>query len=299
MSSARANRRGIVAITLSMAAFAANDAMMKVVARFYPTGEVVFVRGFMTVVILATIIALLGQLPKIIHVTKRLVVIRAVFDAFATVCFVVALVHINIAELSAIVLTSPLIMTALAVVLYQEIVGWRRWGAIVAGLIGTLFVVNPSFGSLEMWAVVGLGAALGSAVRDLVTRRIEPEIPTLVIGLAASIAVALAGFTLIVVEEWRWIAGPDLALLAVASAFHSLATYLLVLAFRGVDISVVASFRYTLLLWGGIAGYLVLGEIPSAWAFFGGALIVCSGIYTLHREAVRQRYVSAEATPQL
>ena len=299
MTSARANRRGIVAITLSMAAFAANDAMMKVVARFYPTGEVVFIRGLMTVVILVTVIAMLGQLPKTVHVIRPLVLLRAVVDAFATVCFVVALVHINIAELSAIVLTSPLIMTALAVLLFREQVGWRRWGAIIAGLIGTLFVVKPSFGSLEIWAMIGLGAAVGSAVRDLTTRRIAPEIPTLVIGFAGSVVVTLGGLALIAVEEWRWLAVSDLALLSVAAAFHSFGTYLLVLAFRGVDISVVASFRYTLLLWGGIAGYIALGEIPDGWSFVGAALIVASGIYTLHREAVRRRYVSAEATPQL
>ena len=87
-------------------------------------------------------------------------------------------------------------------------------------------------------------------------------------------------------------------LLAGASAFFSIGMYLLVFAFRGVELSVVSPFRYTLLLWGVIAGYLILGEVPDVWSFVGAAIIVGSGIYTLHREAVRRRNLTGDIPPQ-
>ena len=70
--------------------------------------------------------------------------------------------------------------------------------------------------------------------------------------------------------------------------FFSLATYLVVFAFRRFEISAVAPFRYTFLIFAGIAGYVSFDEVPDNWSIAGAALIVGSGLYTLHREAMRR-----------
>jgi drug/metabolite transporter (DMT)-like permease len=186
----------------------------------------------------------------------------------------------------------------LSVFLFKEVVGWRRWTAIVVGLMGTLFIVKPAPGSFDAWALLGLGCACASATRDLITHRLDSKIPTLAIGLAASVAVMLSGILLGLNEQWRMPTGRELALLSGSGALFSVGMYLLVLAFRSGEISVVSPFRYTLLLWGVIAGFLILGEIPDIWTYCGAALIVGSGIYTLHREAVRRRNLTGESPPQ-
>ena len=84
----------------------------------------------------------------------------------------------------------------------------------------------------------------------------------------------------------------DCALLAGAGLFFGLAIYLIALAFRGVDISVVAPFRYTGLLWAGLAGYLAFSEVPDGWSVVGALLIVASGLYVLHRDAERRRQLA-------
>ena len=94
-------------------------------------------------------------------------------------------------------------------------------------------------------------------------------------------------------EHWRPIGWPEMSYLAVAACFYSLATYLTVLAFRDVIVSSVAPFRYTFLIFAGIAGYLVFRELPDGWSAFGAALIVASGLYALHREVVRRRELTA------
>lgn len=284
-----ANMRGIVAMTLGMAAFAVNDSITKFVAHDYPFGEIMFIRGCVNMAILAVAIVALGETRKIRQIGQRWVVTRSLLDVFITLCFLAALMHIKIAELSAIYLSAPIMMAGLALVLYREAIGWRRWSGFIVGFAGTMLVVKPSVGSFEVWTLAAVLAAAGTAARDLITVRIDPKTSTLLIAFAASFALILGGLSLTALEEWRWPASRDVVFFAAAATFYSLATLLLVVAFRGVEVTAVASFRYTYLLWAGIAGYVILGEVPDMSAWAGAALIVCSGLYMAHHEAARRR----------
>lgn len=298
MPSQRDNRRGIVSLLAAMAAFSINDALTKIVVTTYPVGEVMFFRGLLTIAIIGAALAVLGQIGRVIPAFGWPVTLRSIFDAFASVTFITALGHMGLAELSALVLASPLIMTMLAVWIFNEPVGWRRWGAIVVGLIGTVLVLKPDPGNMNVWALLGVAAACGAAARDLATLRIDRSIPTLAVSLYSCIALTVAGLLLGFSERWAFFDLQSAGLIAAAALFYSVATYLLVLAFRGVEVSIVSPFRYGLLLWAGIGGYVVFGEVPDGWSLAGAALIVASGIYTLHREAVRRRYLSAKPTTE-
>jgi len=278
-----ANRRGIVALVAGMATFSVNDAVVKFVAGEYPFGEVIFVRGVMAVVLVGAMAIARGHLTHLRAAASGRVVLRSLLEALASALFIAALVRIRIADISAIVLISPLILTAMSVLFFHEKVGPRRWAAIGIGFLGTLLIVKPTPGAFDAWALLGVASAFASAARDLTTRRIDTGVPSLVISLSGSVAVMLSGLVLGLFEQWRAMAAPELALLAVAAGFLGVGTYLLVLAFRGVDLSVVAPFRYTLLIWAAIAGYLVFGEVPDRWALLGTALIVASGVYVARR----------------
>jgi drug/metabolite transporter (DMT)-like permease len=298
LPSLRANRRGIAALLSAMAAFTVNDALTKIVVQAYPAGEIMFARGLITVAMLGASLAAMRQIRLVPSAARPPVILRSVFDAAASGLFITALGHMGIAELSAIVLASPLIMTMLAVLLFKEPVGWRRWAAIVAGLAGTMLVVKPVPSALDVWALLGLGAAFGAAARDLATLRISPGVPTLAVAMYSALALTSTGLLLGARENWLMLESGALVLLAAAAFLYSIATYLLVLAFRSVDVSVVSPFRYGLLIFSGGIGFLVFGEIPDLWSVAGAGLIVASGIYTLHRETVRHRYLSARPTTE-
>lgn len=297
MSQSAANRRGMIALTFGMAAYTVNDAFVKLVARELPFGEVLFLRGAMSIAIFIAVLAATGAIRQIRSAAKPIVVSRALFDALGTVFFIAALVNMKIADLSAVVMTSPLMLTALAAMVLGDQIGWRRWVAIGVGLAGTLFIVKPGAGAFDVWALAGLAAAFFSAGRDLTTRRIDPSISSLVVGFFGTAMVTLSGAAVGLTESWMMPSREQWALLGIASAFLGLGTYLVVHAFRGVEIAAVAPFRYTLLIWMGVAGYVAFGEVPDRWAFAGAALIALSGLYTLHREAVRRRELAASATP--
>jgi len=188
-------------------------------------------------------------------------------------------------------------LTMLLAFFFGEPVGRRRWAAILIGLLGTLFIVKPSPASFNIWALVAFMSAAASAARDVATRRIDPHVPTLAITFVSLVAATLSGLILAVVLEEQWtVAAPKyIGIIGVAALVQSVGTTLAVSAFRNVDISVVAPFRYTLLIWGALSGFLVFGEIPDNWSFFGSLLIVGSGLYMLHRERVRHRQISAKA----
>jgi drug/metabolite transporter (DMT)-like permease len=292
-----ANQRGIVAICGSMAAYTVNDAMVKEIARNHPIGEVIFIRGVFTTLLIGTVVLALGHAKELRRVISRPVILRSLCDGISTACFVIALVHMKLADLAAVLQVSPLILAALSVLIYRETVGWRRWSAIAVGFIGALFVIKPTPSAFDVWALVALLAAVSSALRETQTRQIDHSIPTIVIAFMGSIAILLVGLLFAPAERWHAVPAGDVAMLAAAAVFVGIATYLMTLAFRGVDLSVVAPFRYSYLLTSAIAGYLVFNELPDAWSVAGAMLIVASGLYALHREAVRRRELTAKATP--
>ncbi len=299
MPSLRANRRGIIALLLATAAFTVNDTLTKIVVQDHPVGEVMFLRGLMTFFFISIVLVAQRETLHLRSTVNRLVLLRSLLDAAASAMFVTALVRMGIAELSAIVLASPLLLTMLAVIIFKEPVGWRRWSAVIVGMIGTLFIVKPDVTVVDVWAILGLVVALGVAARDLTTLRIDPAIPTTVISIFSAIALTVAGVLMGTTEEWQIFAAATFLIIAIAAFFYSIGTYFLVVAFRSVDVSVVSPFRYCMLIWAGLAGYLAFGDLPDGWSIFGTVLIVASGLYTLHRETVRHRYLSAKATPEI
>ena len=160
-----------------------------------------------------------------------------------------------------------------------------------------MFVVKPAPSTFDVWAMVALMAATSSALRETQTRQIDHSIPTIVIAFMGSIANLTVGLLFAPMEQWHGVPTGDIALLAMAAVFVGIATYLMTLAFRGVEISVVAPFRYSYLITSAVAGYLVFSEVPDAWSVVGTMLIVASGLYALHREAVRRRDITGKATP--
>ena len=279
-----------------MAAYTVNDAMVKSIAHRYPIGEVIFVRGLMTAVVVGAVVVAFGHVRDLRLAADRPVIVRSLFDGLSTACFITALVHMKLADLAAMLQVSPLILTCLSVLFYREAVGWRGWTAIIVGFAGAMCVVKPTPAAFDAWALMALAAASCSALRETQTRRIDRSVPTIVIAFMGSLGILLVGTLFAMTETWRAVPARDVAVLAKASIFVGAATYLIALAFRGVDLSVVAPFRYSYLITSALAGYLVFNELHDGWSLIGAGLIVASGVYALHREAVRRRQVTAAAT---
>jgi drug/metabolite transporter (DMT)-like permease len=299
LSSLSNNQRGIVAICGCMASYTINDVLVKHILRTYPVGETIFVRGVICVLMFGVVALALGSTKQLGLPISRQLAARSACDGLSTAGFIAALAHMQLANIAAVLQIAPLIITALAVLLYREIVGWRRWTAISVGFAGALLVIKPIPSEFNIWAIIGAASALAAAVREIITRQIGRTVPVLAVAFWGGVGITLCGAVFILIEDWRMYATADLLQLSIAAVFVGIAIYLLALGFRDVDLSVVAPFRYSYLLTSALGGYLVFREIPDALTVVGAALIVGSGIYTLHREAVRRRSLTAKATTAL
>jgi drug/metabolite transporter (DMT)-like permease len=290
------NQRGILAICGCMASYTVNDVLVKQILRSYPIGEVIFVRGIMSALLIGCAALVLGHGPRLCAAMSPRLAWRSVFDGLSTVGFIAALAHMQLANVAAVIQIAPLIITALSVLLYRETVGWRRWTAVSVGFIGALLIIKPLPSAFNIWALAGVGSAIFAALREIQTRRIGRDVPAVVVAFWGSVGITLFGPIFAIGETWRPVAIADLLQLLAAAVFVGIAIYLLAVAFRDVDLSVVAPFRYSYLLTSALGGYLVFGEFPDGWTALGAVLIVASGIYALHREVVQRRILAAQAS---
>ena len=133
------------------------------------------------------------------------------------------------------------------------------------------------------------------ALRDLATRQIPAKIPSLFITLLTTVTVTTAGGAILVpLGGWTPPSANALGLQALAAVLLLIGYQCIITALRSGDISAVAPFRYSALLWAMLLGYLVFGDVPDAMMVLGAPIIVLSGLYAFYRERIRHRALAAE-----
>jgi len=256
-----------------------------------PATEIMALRGVLAVMLMGAYIAATIDVNYWRLVLRPLVVSRATLEALLAFLFVTALPHLPLAEITVIQQVTPLVLISLSALVLRETVGWRRWLAVAVGFAGVGLVVQPTGQGLNIYAIAALLCAVLVAVRDLITRSLHESIPTALVTFGSTISVCLAGFAGAPFETWRPLSGYGAALLAVSAILVSVANMFIVRAFRGVEVSAVAPFRYAAVVWATLLGFLIWGQVPNALAVIGTLVIIASGLYTMHREALRRSHL--------
>jgi drug/metabolite transporter (DMT)-like permease len=275
------NRRGVLAISAGMASFVANDTLVKYVGESLPASQLILLRGVMASVLLLAIAHGMGATRRLADLFDGRVMVRAGLDTLGTVTYLVSLFHIPLANATAINMATPLVVTVLAVAAFREKVNAARWLAISVGFTGVLLVVKPSGSDFSAYALLCLGGTLFQASRDFATRLIDRTIPSVLITLSTAIAVTLFAGVWSLFQEWRPVQPVQLGMLAGASVFLSAGYFLLTVAMRAGEMSLIAPFRYSGLVFALVLGYAVWGYVPDAWAWVGIALLLGAGLWLM------------------
>jgi drug/metabolite transporter (DMT)-like permease len=278
------NLRGILAMLASMAVFVVNDTLVKVAAGSLPTGEAIFVRGIFTMALCICLIFAIGSAWALPHALSPRVLLRGLADVGGTVFFLSALVRMPMGDVFGILQFTPLAITAAAALFLGARVGWRRWSATCAGLIGVLIIVRPGGGGFTPYALLVVISVLFSVIRDLLTRGVGAGVPTLVIAGASASIVTLSSLAFTTFETWIWPSPVTVGFLAAASVALLAGQFCLIAAMRTGEIAVVAPFRYSIILWAVFSGYLVWHEVPDLATWVGIAIVSTAGLYTFLRE---------------
>lgn len=275
----------------SMASFVVNDTIMKLVLQDVPLFQAIVVRGIFAVSFLALLCwqqGLFAQKPNGRSTASLLctwpVILRTAGEAGGTFFFLTALTYLPLANVTAVLQILPLTITLSAALFFGERVGWRRYSAIVVGFIGVMFIIKPGAEGFSIFSLYALIATLCVTVRDIATRMLPHDTPSLLVSLATAVAIFTLGLVGSAVTPWMPIENLHIAMLAAAAAVVILGYQFSVLTMRNGDVSFIAPFRYSVLIWALILGYLVFGEVPDGWATIGCVLVVGGGLFTFYRE---------------
>lgn len=211
--------------------------------------------------------------------------LRAACEITARLFYVLALALTPLSSATVILQATPLVVVAGAALLFGEVVGWRRWCAILIGLSGVVIVVQPwgeGFTPLSVLAIIGM---FGFACRDLASRAAPASISTAVLGFYGFLSIVVAG---VLVSVWQAVpfVRPSAGLGAVMlwAVLCGVCAYACLMnAMRIGEVSAVTPFRYTRLLFGIALGMVVFGEVPTPAMLVGSGLIVLSGLFILWR----------------
>lgn len=279
------NARGALMMIAGMAAFTFNDTSMKLLGDSLPLFQSLFWRGIGVSLVLFGMAIRAGALrDKLSRQDNVLLILRTATDTATTWFFLQALYHTPIANLTAILQALPLTVSLGAALFLGEPLGWRRLLAIAVGFIGVLLVVRPEAAGFDRYALFGLIAVALVTARDLLTRKMSRQVPSLRVALWNAVAVTAFGAIGSFGESWMLPGAADFKFIA-AAGLCIIGGYLLtVMAVRTGEMSFVTPFRYTGLVWALILGLLVFQEWPSPVQLLGAALIVGTGLFTFYRE---------------
>jgi len=294
------NLTGALLMMGSMAAFTFNDAMIKALSGEVPLFQVMFLRGVLTTILVAVIAWRMGALRQSLPRADRWPVFwRMVGEIGSAYFFVSALFNMPIANISAIMQAMPLTITLAAALFFREPVGWKRMAAILAGFIGVMLIVRPGTEGFNVYSVYGLAAVAFVTLRDLATRKLSRDVPSMLVTLITSVFIMVFFGLATLTGEWAPIDGRAMLLIG-GAAVMIIGGYLFsIMVMRVGEISFVAPFRYTSLVWALILGWVVFGDWPETITLIGATIVVASGIFTLYREARLNRRARAARQREL
>lgn len=275
-----ANVVGIVWMTVAMAAFAIEDALVKHAARQMPIGELLVIFGLGGALLFAALARRDGVSLFTAAVCSPSMAVRAVFELTGRLFYVLAIALAPLSSATAILQATPVLVVLGASVYFGEKVGWRRWAAVAAGLLGVLIVLRPTADDFSALSVLALVGMVGFAGRDLASRAVPATLGTAHLGFYGFVTIVLAG---VLYGAWQgqafvWPSPAAALVLGAAIAVGVLAYACLMKAMRTGDIASVTPFRYTRLVFGIGLGVAVFDERIDAAMLLGCAVIVIAGM---------------------
>ena len=278
-----ANARGALWVTGGTMVFAFNDTLVKILGGTIHPIEMVFFRYCVGTVVL---IPMFWRAGMTVMTTQRLPlhVGRGIIAGIGQAGAFYAVVHLLLADATAVQFSRPLFMTFLAVFILGESVGWRRWGATIVGFSGVIVMLRPGQSDLDIAWIVALVTALIFALAMILIRKLsqtEPPARILffyhVTGLVFFVGPAIWVWRTPVAEEWLF--------LFLIGFLTTVAMICFVRALAVGEASIVGPMEYTRLIYAAILGYFLFAEVPVIWTWIGAALIVASALYIARREA--------------
>ncbi len=288
MNNISPNTRGAIFMLLTMAGYVLNDMFVKLTLAELNLFQSIFIRGIFAFTLLIPLAWWMGAFKSengtLASLKHPMVFWRVLGETAGTFFFLTALKHMPIGNITAILQTLPLTITLSAALFLGETVGWRRYVAIFIGFFGVLLIIKPGTEGFDIFAIYALIATGFITLRDIATRQIPDTTPTLLVSLLTAFAILALGGIGSLFQPWVEMQPIHLIYLFSAACAITIGYVFSILTMRHGEVSFIAMFRYSSLIWALLIGYFVFGEIPDSIAMLGAIIVVGSGLFTFYRE---------------
>lgn len=250
--------------------------------------QIIAVRSWMIVAMILAILGIRGELAELTTRQPMRHLLRGVFGFFAPFCYFTSLKWLPLADATVIFFSTTFILTAASALFLHERVGIHRWSAVAIGFAGVVIAMNPQGGGDHGAYLLVLAAAFLYALIFVFGKRLTQR--DSVISLVFSLQIGM-GLVATAALPWVWVPmNVDLIVQLLAmSVIALIAHFVFTTAFARAEVSALAPFEYTALVWATIIGYLVWGEVPAVEVWAGAVVIIACGLYVIHRESLRHR----------
>jgi len=281
------NFKGALTLLVAAMGFAFMTALIKLAGERLHVTQILFVRQMiMVAIVMPKVVNHFPGCLKTAHLDLQL--IRAGLALVAMLCGFYAVIHMPLADVVAIGFAKSFFVTIFAIWLLGEVVGLRRWMAVVVGFAGVLLMMQPGTNGFDPISLLALiSAAAAGFVMVLIRKLSKTDAPITILSYQAflvAICVAIPAYIYwLTPTVWEW--G---ILLAVGIVSYG-AQMLNIFAYKWGEASVLASLDYVRLLYATFFGWLLFETLPGPWALAGALVIIAASIYTVHRERARKQ----------
>jgi drug/metabolite transporter (DMT)-like permease len=267
---------------MSVCAFSIMDLLVKW-SQEYPTGEVLFFRGFFGLIITYFLIPK-DKLKSFYKTDRKLEhFFRCFAGIIALIAIVVALRELPLAVVVSLSYAAPLFITVLSIFLLGEKVGIFRWIAVLIGFVGVLVISEPGFSEVNYLYILPIIFCIGMAFVTITIRKLSTSEPVWLISIFFTLTITFVSLFTI---PFGWILPSlnDFILLALIGVTGGGANLLLTQSYKLSEVSLVAPLKYLSLIFAILFGYLIWDEIPSYKNLVGAALVITASLIILRRE---------------
>ena len=286
------NFRGAVLMMICMAAFVLNDAFVRLAGDSLPLAQILFFRGLLTTIALLLVAFYTGVFKlKVPSQDKWLIFFRSATEALTAYFFLTAVMNMPFANVTAILQILPMTVTVAAAIVFKEKVGVFRISLIMLGFFGVILIINPAQDGFNKYAGYALISVLSITTRDLLSRKLSVDVPTLIPTVSASLGVLLFSILLITKTAFQPLDLQNSFFILAAAFFIIFGYYTAVLVMRSGEISFISPFRYTAVLFALMLGFVFFDEQPDGIAFLGMTIVIISGIALMIRNNSVQKSI--------
>ena len=276
------NLKGAATIMVAALGFTVMITLIKLAGERLHITQILLVRQ--TVMTLIVLPSILSHFPGCLRTARLdLQLLRVAAALVAMLCGFTAVIHLPLAEATALGFAKAFFVTVFAILVLRERVGARRWAALAVGFGGVLVMVRPGTDAFDPVALYALAGAAGAGLVMVLIRLLSrTDRPITILSYQA----ILVGLAVLGPAAWFWVwPSPGEWLLLVAIGLVSYAAQMLnIYAYKWGEASLMAALDYARLLWATLLGWLVFQTLPDGWTWAGAGIVVAAALYTVHRE---------------